>query len=468
MEGDLGCKKLDGEGFSIEGEGTVDSSINDGHVGHHAKHIHGDTWLGDASSRQSRIELPRLPFWKRFQSLFKGSASGILPDGGETAVKRLSENARKGEKGFITEIWLGSLASAWKRPKNFSSMSSCRMQVLPNSCLVLIFGIQSLRREDEFTYKVKESDSISVIIGQSKGQLSLHGPNGQPIEGDIGRKKLVGEGFSDEGEGTVDSSINNGDGGHHAKPIHDDTRLGDASNRQSRTRPSRFPCWKRFQSLFRGSASVNSGPESPLEKTSKSGSLVGVASPRLTGITMDQSVEFSYEELVNATDDFSLSNKIGQGGFGAVYYAELRGEKAAIKKMDMRASREFLAELKVLTHVHHLNLVRLIGYCVEGSLFLVYEFIENGNLNQQLRASGREPLPWSARVQIALDSARGLEYIHEHMVPVFIHRDIKPANILIDKNFHAKVADFGLTKLIEVGSASLMARLVGTFGYMPP
>ncbi|OAY24600.1 lysM domain receptor-like kinase 3 isoform X2 [Manihot esculenta] len=186
------------------------------------------------------------------------------------------------------------------------------------------------------------------------------------------------------------------------------------------------------------------------------------------GITVDKSVEFSYEELAKATHDFSMANKIGQGGFGSVYYAELRGEKAAIKKMDMQASKEFLAELKVLTHVHHLNLVRLIGYCVESSLFLVYEFIENGNLSQHLRGSERDPLPWVTRVQIALDSARGLEYIHEHTVPVYIHRDVKSANILIDKNFRGKVADFGLTKLTEYGSASVHTRLVGTFGYMPP
>ncbi|TYI55898.1 hypothetical protein E1A91_D11G172100v1 [Gossypium mustelinum] len=188
----------------------------------------------------------------------------------------------------------------------------------------------------------------------------------------------------------------------------------------------------------------------------------------LTGISVDKSVEFSYEELALATDNFSMAKKIGEGGFGAVYYANLRGEEAAIKKMDMQATKEFLAELKVLTHVHHLNLVRLIGYCVEGSLFLVYEYIENGNLSQHLRGSGREPLPWSTRVQIALDSARGLEYIHEHTVPVYIHRDIKSANILIDKKFRAKVADFGLTKLTEVGNSSLPTRLVGTFGYMPP
>lgn len=191
-------------------------------------------------------------------------------------------------------------------------------------------------------------------------------------------------------------------------------------------------------------------------------------SPRLTGISVDKSVEFSLEELAKATNDFNISYKIGQGGFGAVYYAELRGEKAAIKKMDMQASKEFLAELKVLTNVHHLNLVRLIGYCVEDSLFLVYEFIENGNLSEHLRGSGRPPLSWSTRVQVALDSARGLEYIHEHTVPVYIHRDIKSANILIDKNYRGKVADFGLTKLTEVGSTSLPTRLVGTFGYMPP
>ncbi|KAL4184895.1 hypothetical protein AMTRI_Chr10g3320 [Amborella trichopoda] len=205
------------------------------------------------------------------------------------------------------------------------------------------------------------------------------------------------------------------------------------------------------------------------DKSTESVTVVGGVPPGLTGLTVDKSLEFSYEELASATNGFSMANKIGEGGFGSVYYAELRGERAAIKKMDMQASREFLAELKVLTRVHHLNLVRLIGFCTETCLFLVYEFIENGNISQHLRGSdGREPLPWSARLQIALDSARGLEYIHEHTVPVYIHRDIKSANILIDKNFRGKVADFGLTKLTEVGSSSLPTRLVGTFGYMPP
>ncbi|KAG2271065.1 hypothetical protein Bca4012_073300 [Brassica carinata] len=200
----------------------------------------------------------------------------------------------------------------------------------------------------------------------------------------------------------------------------------------------------------------------------QSGDLVGTGvAPGLAAISVDKSVEFTLEELAKATDNFNLSFKIGQGGFGAVYYAELRGEKAAIKKMDMEASKQFLAELKVLTRVHHVNLVRLIGYCVEGSLFLIYEYVENGNLGQHLHGSGREPLPWTKRVHIALDSARGLEYIHEHTVPVYVHRDIKSANILIDQSFRAKVADFGLTKLTEVGSSATRGAM-GTFGYMAP
>ncbi|KAK4711455.1 hypothetical protein R3W88_005968 [Solanum pinnatisectum] len=206
------------------------------------------------------------------------------------------------------------------------------------------------------------------------------------------------------------------------------------------------------------------------EDSSEGGLLNKGTSPEVPRIAVDKSVEFSYNELANASDNFSTAYKIGQGGFASVYYGELRGEKAAIKKMDMQATKEFLAELKVLTHVHHLNLVRLIGYCIEGSLFLVYEYIENGNLSQHLRGfvPGKAPLPWSTRVKIALDAARGLEYIHEHTVPVYIHRDIKSANILIDKNFRAKVADFGLTKLIETEGGSMNTRLVGTFGYMAP
>ncbi|KAK4485054.1 hypothetical protein RD792_007662, partial [Penstemon davidsonii] len=198
------------------------------------------------------------------------------------------------------------------------------------------------------------------------------------------------------------------------------------------------------------------------ENSSESSPLHHDTSPK----TFDKVVEFTYREIAASTDNFNVLYQIGQGLYGPVYYGELRGQKVAIKKVDMQASKSFLTELKVLTHVYHVNLVLLIGYCVEGSLFLVYDYIDNGNLSKHLRGKGVDPLPWSTRVQIALDLARGLEYIHEHTVPVYIHRNIKPEVILIDKYFRAKVAGFALTKLQEVGSAS--ARVVGTFGYISP
>jgi chitin elicitor receptor kinase 1 len=169
-----------------------------------------------------------------------------------------------------------------------------------------------------------------------------------------------------------------------------------------------------------------------------------VALPVFGDFSVQKSVEFSYEELAMATNDFNVVNKIGEGGFGAVYYGVIRGQKLAIKRMNLQATKEFMAELQVLTHVHHTNLVQLVGYCTVEFLFLVYEFIDNGTLDQHLHHidRGRTPLSWTARVQIALDAARGLEYIHEHTKPTYIHRDIKSANILIDKELHAKVTSF--------------------------
>ncbi|EFJ21730.1 hypothetical protein SELMODRAFT_443457 [Selaginella moellendorffii] len=199
---------------------------------------------------------------------------------------------------------------------------------------------------------------------------------------------------------------------------------------------------------------------------------VGSVPAGLSGFAVDKSVEFTYDELSAATDNFSISKKIGEGGYGAVYYGEIRDQKLAIKKMNMQATREFMSELKVLTHVHHTNLVQLIGYCTVDSLFLVYEYVDNGTLSHHLRGSAPSRLTWNQRIQIALDAARGLEYIHEHTKPTYIHRDVKSPNILIDKRLRAKVADFGLTKLTESGAGSVSltqpTRLVGTFGYMPP
>ncbi|CAK7353648.1 unnamed protein product [Dovyalis caffra] len=147
----------------------------------------------------------------------------------------------------------------------------------------------------------------------------------------------------------------------------------------------------------------------------------------------------------------------------------------AIKQMKDTKSKEFFSELNILCKVHHTNLIELIGYAAGGeSLFLVYELAQNGALSDHLHRPalrGYKPLPWTTRVQIALDAAKGLEYIHEHTKPYYVHRDVKPSNILLDSNFRAKIADFGLVKLLEYSpdaGGAAASRIVGTFGYLAP
>ncbi|KAK1298300.1 LysM domain receptor-like kinase 3 [Acorus calamus] len=188
----------------------------------------------------------------------------------------------------------------------------------------------------------------------------------------------------------------------------------------------------------------------------------------------DKMTIFSFSETRDATLNFSASQKLGQGSYGSVYHGTLRGQDVAIKQMKNTKSKEFLAELNILCKVHHNNLIKLIGYSVgEEYLFLVYEVAQNGSLSDHLHnpaAKGHTPLSWETRIQIALDAAKGLEYIHEHIKPYYVHRDVKTSNILLDSNFRAKVADFGLVKLLEnspeIGSTT--SKIVGTFGYLAP
>ncbi|XP_007011884.2 PREDICTED: lysM domain receptor-like kinase 3 [Theobroma cacao] len=194
----------------------------------------------------------------------------------------------------------------------------------------------------------------------------------------------------------------------------------------------------------------------------------------VSSFNSDKAVVFPYYEVCDATSNFSMSLKIGQGSYGSVYLGKLKGADVAIKQMKNTKSKEFLSEINILCKVHHSNLIELIGYAAGGdSLFLVYEFAQNGALSDHLHGStlrGYKPLSWIRRVQIALDAANGLEYIHKHTKPYYVHRDVKTSNILLDSNFRAKIADFGLVKLLdnspEVGAVA--SRIVGTFGYLAP
>ncbi|XP_061373026.1 receptor-like kinase TMK4 [Gastrolobium bilobum] len=186
----------------------------------------------------------------------------------------------------------------------------------------------------------------------------------------------------------------------------------------------------------------------------------------------------SLQVLRQVTNNFSEDNILGRGGFGVVYRGELHdGTKIAVKRMESVAMgnkrmNEFQAEIAVLSKVRHRHLVALLGYCINGNeRLLVYEYMPQGTLTQHLfewREHGCSPLTWKQRVAIALDVARGVEYLHSLAQQSFIHRDLKPSNILLGDDMRAKVADFGLVKNAPDGKYSVETRLAGTFGYLAP
>ncbi|XP_045808233.1 probable LRR receptor-like serine/threonine-protein kinase At1g05700 [Trifolium pratense] len=181
---------------------------------------------------------------------------------------------------------------------------------------------------------------------------------------------------------------------------------------------------------------------------------------------------FSYTEILNITDDFKTI--IGEGGFGKVYFGTLQDQtRVAVKRLSpssVQGYKEFESEARLLTIVHHRNLVSLIGYCDEGNIkALVYEYMANGNLQQRLLVKNSKILKWNERLNIAVDASHGLDYLHNGCKPPIMHRDLKPSNILLDENMHAKIADFGLSRAFGNDNDShITTRLAGTFGYIDP
>ncbi|KAL8141442.1 hypothetical protein V2J09_007463 [Rumex salicifolius] len=188
---------------------------------------------------------------------------------------------------------------------------------------------------------------------------------------------------------------------------------------------------------------------------------------------------FTYEELAHATRNFSSSVEVGKGGYGKVYKGVLNnGTLVAVKRAEegsLQGNKEFCTEIELLSRLHHRHLVSLIGYCdKKGEQMLVYEFMPNGTLRDHLTASSERSLCFPARLRIALGSARGILYLHTEADPPIFHRDIKATNILLDSNFTAKVADFGLSRLAPLpdtdgvvpNHVSTVVR--GTPGYLDP
>ncbi|XVF39988.1 hypothetical protein PTKIN_Ptkin01aG0077300 [Pterospermum kingtungense] len=182
---------------------------------------------------------------------------------------------------------------------------------------------------------------------------------------------------------------------------------------------------------------------------------------------------FSYAELKAATEDFSPSNKLGEGGFGAVYKGNLSdGRIVAVKQLlvaSHQAKSQFIAEIATISAVQHRNLVKLYGCCIEGKRhLLVYEYLENKSLDQALFGRRELHLDWPTRFNICLATARGLAYLHEDSRPRIVHRDVKASNILLDAKLCPKISDFGLAKLYDDQKTHISTRVAGTIGYLAP
>ncbi|KAK7410264.1 hypothetical protein VNO78_00905 [Psophocarpus tetragonolobus] len=204
-------------------------------------------------------------------------------------------------------------------------------------------------------------------------------------------------------------------------------------------------------------------PESPRDGSEEDNFL-----ENLTGMP----IRYSYKDLETATNNFSV--KLGQGGFGSVYKGVLPdGTQLAVKKLEGigQGKKEFRAEVSIIGSIHHLHLVRLKGFCADGThRLLAYEYMPNGSLDKWIfkKNKGEFLLDWDTRFNIALGTAKGLAYLHEDCDSKIVHCDIKPENVLLDDHFMAKVSDFGLAKLMNREQSHVFTTLRGTRGYLAP
>jgi serine/threonine protein kinase len=195
---------------------------------------------------------------------------------------------------------------------------------------------------------------------------------------------------------------------------------------------------------------------------------------------LNLSLRISFAEIQRATENFNAKLLIGKGGFGKVYKGTLRnGMTVAVKRSEAghgQGLHEFQTEIMVLSQIRHRHLVSLIGYCDEGSeMILVYEFMEKGTLRDHLyqsngsseKSSSRSELSWKQRLEICIGAAKGLNYLHTQAGRI-IHRDVKSTNILLDKDYVAKVADFGLSKSGLPDPEHFTMGVKGSFGYLDP
>uniref|UniRef100_A0A0E0KV79 non-specific serine/threonine protein kinase n=1 Tax=Oryza punctata TaxID=4537 RepID=A0A0E0KV79_ORYPU len=182
---------------------------------------------------------------------------------------------------------------------------------------------------------------------------------------------------------------------------------------------------------------------------------------------------FSYNELRSAMENFSSSNLLGEGGYGLVHKGRLSdGRAVAVKQLSQSSNqgkKQFATEIETISRVQYRNLVTLYGCCLESNTpLLVYEYLENGSLDQALFGKGSLNLDWPTRFEICLGIARGIAYLHEDSTIRIVHRDIKASNVLLDADLNPEISDFGLAKLYDNKKTHVSTKVAGTFGYLAP
>ncbi|KAK1368440.1 Cysteine-rich RLK (RECEPTOR-like protein kinase) 25 [Heracleum sosnowskyi] len=192
-------------------------------------------------------------------------------------------------------------------------------------------------------------------------------------------------------------------------------------------------------------------------------------------ISSVESLQYDFSTVEFATNNFSDSNKLGEGGFGAVYKGTFKnGQEVAVKRLSrgsVQGEEEFKNEIILVAQLQHRNLVRLLGFCLEGTeRLLIYEFVPNASLDHVIFDPVKSShLDWERRYKIIGGVARGILYLHEDSRLRIIHRDLKAGNVLLDGEMNPKIADFGMARLFNLDETQgITNRIVGTYGYMAP
>ncbi|XP_047945124.1 calcium/calmodulin-regulated receptor-like kinase 1 [Salvia hispanica] len=241
------------------------------------------------------------------------------------------------------------------------------------------------------------------------------------------------------------------------------SQIGNSSSRRNATIPIRT------NGVDSCATDSSLGTESPKSVMPSSMPLWLRGLKKVNLVTATGILEYSYKDLQKAT--YNFTTLIGKGAYGPVYKAQMSAEETVAVKVlatdSKQGEKEFHTEVMLLGRLHHRNLVNLVGYCAEKNQhMLIYVYMSRGSLASHLYNEILQPLSWELRVQIALDVARGLEYLHDGAVPSVIHRDIKSSNILLDHSMRARVADFGLSREEMVNKK--VSNIQGTFGYLDP